>query len=153
MRTVTLLTILLSLSFTQDYSLQFDGDDKISISTTSSDLILTSEYTIEVVFKYNGIQDNGEHDYLIERLGEDSSDNDIIRKIWDINNDNSIHGILIQLPLPPHINKEVTASNVVSDVITVLAKVIFKDLLIRSAAIVITIICVYLFIRLIRFVL
>ena len=31
MRTVTLLTILLSLSFTQDYSLQFDGEDDYAV--------------------------------------------------------------------------------------------------------------------------
>ena len=40
------------------------------------------------------------------KLAEDTSENDLLTLINDLNNDQSIHGILVQLPLPNHINEE-----------------------------------------------
>ncbi len=38
------------------------------------------------------------------RLSEDSSEEKVISKILELNNDDSIHGILVQMPLPEHID-------------------------------------------------
>jgi len=39
--------------------------------------------------------------------GEDASEQDIIREIERLNKDSSVHGIIVQLPLPSHIRPEV----------------------------------------------
>ena len=38
-------------------------------------------------------------------LGEDTSEDDLVELIESLNDDDSIHGILVQLPLPDHINE------------------------------------------------
>ena len=38
------------------------------------------------------------------KLAEDISENDLISKIEELNNDKNVHGILVQLPLPKHID-------------------------------------------------
>ena len=59
------------------------------------------------------------------KLAEDISENDLISKIEELNNDKNVHGILVQLPLPKHIdakkvihkinyNKDVDGFNVVN---------------------------------------
>ncbi len=40
------------------------------------------------------------------KLAEDTKEEDLLAVIEKLNNDNSIHGILVQLPLPAHINEE-----------------------------------------------
>lgn len=40
------------------------------------------------------------------RRPSDTSENELLEIIKDLNDDNEIHGILVQLPLPPHINAE-----------------------------------------------
>lgn len=40
------------------------------------------------------------------RLPEDTSETDLLKLIDKLNNDNRVHGILVQLPLPERINKE-----------------------------------------------
>jgi len=39
-------------------------------------------------------------------LAEDVSEAELLKEITNLNNDESIHGILVQLPLPKHINKD-----------------------------------------------
>ena len=39
-------------------------------------------------------------------LAEDSSQEDVLALIDDLNNDDSIHGILVQLPLPSHLDEQ-----------------------------------------------
>lgn len=39
-------------------------------------------------------------------LPEDASQEDVISVVRELNNDESVHGILVQLPLPEHINEE-----------------------------------------------
>ena len=39
------------------------------------------------------------------RLPSDTSEDELLTRIAAFNNDSSVHGILIQLPLPPHINE------------------------------------------------
>ncbi len=41
-----------------------------------------------------------------ENLPEDVSEEDLLKMIFDYNQDDSIHGILVQLPLPKHINEK-----------------------------------------------
>ncbi|MBN1156127.1 bifunctional methylenetetrahydrofolate dehydrogenase/methenyltetrahydrofolate cyclohydrolase FolD [Candidatus Woesearchaeota archaeon] len=43
----------------------------------------------------------------IIRLVEEISEEELVEKIIELNKDNSIHGILVQLPLPKHVNEEV----------------------------------------------
>lgn len=43
-------------------------------------------------------------DYHIEKLGERISQDELIRKIEDLNKDKAIHGIMIQMPLPSQID-------------------------------------------------
>lgn len=40
------------------------------------------------------------------RLSEETSQEDLVRMVQTLNNDHSFHGILVQLPLPTHINTE-----------------------------------------------
>ena len=40
------------------------------------------------------------------RLPEETSQEDLVRMVQTLNNDHSFHGILVQLPLPTHINTE-----------------------------------------------
>ncbi|KAL5697432.1 Bifunctional protein FolD 4 [Ranunculus cassubicifolius] len=49
---------------------------------------------------------------------EDCAKEDVLKCISDYNNDNSIHGILVQLPLPRHMNEEkiLNAVNIEKDV-------------------------------------
>lgn len=46
----------------------------------------------------------GMESVLIE-YPEDVSENELLEKIRELNTDNSIHGILVQLPIPPHISE------------------------------------------------
>ncbi|KAL4190123.1 hypothetical protein AMTRI_Chr08g210530 [Amborella trichopoda] len=43
---------------------------------------------------------------ICSRLPEDSSEDDVLRAVSIFNEDPSIHGILVQLPLPHHMNEE-----------------------------------------------
>ena len=45
-------------------------------------------------------------DSTIIRLDENISEEDLLKKIDEINNDESIDGLLVQLPLPKHINED-----------------------------------------------
>ena len=40
------------------------------------------------------------------KLKEDTLEMDLLKLVKDLNNDDAVHGILVQLPLPPHINEE-----------------------------------------------
>jgi len=40
-------------------------------------------------------------------IAADTSQNDVLQLINDLNNDNAIHGILVQLPLPAHLDEQV----------------------------------------------
>ena len=40
------------------------------------------------------------------KLTEDTLELDLLKLVYDLNNDDAVHGILVQLPLPPHINEE-----------------------------------------------
>ena len=40
------------------------------------------------------------------KLKEDTLELDLLKLVYDLNNDDTVHGILVQLPLPPHINEE-----------------------------------------------
>ena len=40
------------------------------------------------------------------KLNEDTLELDLLKLVYDLNNDDAVHGILVQLPLPPHINEE-----------------------------------------------
>mmetsp|Transcript_131203 Transcript_131203/g.195524 ORF Transcript_131203/g.195524 Transcript_131203/m.195524 type:complete len:291 (+) Transcript_131203:31-903(+) len=51
--------------------------------------------------------------FLLVSFAESASQQDIIDKIEEINNDESIHGLIIQLPLPEHID-EATVTRLVS---------------------------------------
>jgi len=46
------------------------------------------------------------------RFNDNVEESEIVNAITDLNNDNSIHGILIQLPLPKHINENNVLSKV-----------------------------------------
>ena len=42
----------------------------------------------------------------VVKLPKNTLENEVIKTVEDFNNDNKIHGILIQLPLPNHINQD-----------------------------------------------
>ena len=44
--------------------------------------------------------------YYEYKLKEDTLELDLLKLVYDLNNDDAVHGILVQLPLPPHINEE-----------------------------------------------
>lgn len=41
----------------------------------------------------------------MEKLPESISQSELLRKVKQLNNDYRIHGILVQMPLPSHINE------------------------------------------------
>lgn len=49
---------------------------------------------------------------VVEKLPENISEFELLNKIDKINNDNSIHGLLIQLPLPKHLNETIITNSV-----------------------------------------
>jgi methylenetetrahydrofolate dehydrogenase (NADP+)/methenyltetrahydrofolate cyclohydrolase len=55
--------------------------------------------------KQKACQDLGMHSLLIE-FPETVSEGELLSKINELNNDKSIHGILVQLPIPKHINEK-----------------------------------------------
>lgn len=59
---------------------------------------------IYVNMKYKACQELGFYS-IIERMSENSSEIEVLNKIDEWNNDPSIHGILVQLPLPKQINE------------------------------------------------
>ncbi len=67
---------------------------------------------IYVSMKEKACQQLGMHSVLIV-LPETVSQEELLEKIQELNNDDNIHGILVQLPLPGHINE-----NAVIDTIT-----------------------------------
>ena len=55
--------------------------------------------------KVKACQDNGLHSVL-ERYPADMSEAELLARVEALNNDPAIHGILVQLPLPPHIDAQ-----------------------------------------------
>ena len=49
---------------------------------------------------------------LVLKMDEKIVNNDILEQINIFNNDNNIHGIIVQLPLPKHINKTLILSSI-----------------------------------------
>lgn len=39
-------------------------------------------------------------------LPEDATEEEVVRRVQEVNNDERVHGVLVQLPLPKHINEE-----------------------------------------------
>ena len=46
------------------------------------------------------------------KLADDTSETDLLAVIDDLNNDDSIHGILVQLPLPNHLNEDLVINSI-----------------------------------------
>jgi methylenetetrahydrofolate dehydrogenase (NADP+)/methenyltetrahydrofolate cyclohydrolase len=55
--------------------------------------------------KVKACQDSGLHSVL-EKYPETLTENELLARVHALNNDASIHGILVQLPLPPHIDAQ-----------------------------------------------
>ena len=55
--------------------------------------------------KVKACEDNGLHS-LLEKYPADLSEADLLSRVDALNNDPAIHGILVQLPLPPHIDAQ-----------------------------------------------
>lgn len=71
-------------------------------------VILVGENPASQVYVRNKVkacQDNGLHS-LLEQYPASMSEADLMARIDALNNDSSIHGILVQLPLPPHIDAQ-----------------------------------------------
>lgn len=49
---------------------------------------------------------------VVYRLPETTSEADLITKIEELNHDDKVHGILVQLPLPKHINEELVLDTI-----------------------------------------
>ena len=55
--------------------------------------------------KHKGCLDVGMNSYQIE-YPEETTEEELLRKINELNADENVHGILVQLPLPKHINED-----------------------------------------------
>jgi len=64
--------------------------------------------------KVRACQENGFHS-LLERLPADTSEAHLLTRIADLNADPSIHGILVQLPLPTHIDSHRVIEAIAAD--------------------------------------
>lgn len=51
---------------------------------------------------------------LVYRLDENTTQNELLALINTLNHDDSVHGILVQLPLPKHISKDLILENIIS---------------------------------------
>ncbi|TKX32503.1 bifunctional methylenetetrahydrofolate dehydrogenase/methenyltetrahydrofolate cyclohydrolase FolD [Campylobacter aviculae] len=51
---------------------------------------------------------------LVYRLDENTTQNELLALINTLNYDDSVHGILVQLPLPMHINKDLVLESIIS---------------------------------------
>ncbi|OIJ16029.1 bifunctional methylenetetrahydrofolate dehydrogenase/methenyltetrahydrofolate cyclohydrolase [Anaerobacillus arseniciselenatis] len=49
---------------------------------------------------------------VLFRLEDNVSEEELLQKIHDLNNDNAIHGILVQLPLPAHISEKAVIESI-----------------------------------------
>ena len=49
---------------------------------------------------------------VVYRLPETTSEADLIAKIEELNHDDKVHGILVQLPLPKHINEDLVLDTI-----------------------------------------
>ena len=49
---------------------------------------------------------------VVYRLPETTSETDLIAKIEELNHDDKVHGILVQLPLPKHINEDLVLDTI-----------------------------------------
>jgi len=71
-------------------------------------VVLVGENPASQVYVRNKVkacEDNGLHSVL-ERYRADLTEGDLLARVDALNNDPSIHGILVQLPLPPHIDAQ-----------------------------------------------
>jgi len=71
-------------------------------------VVLVGENPASQVYVRNKVkacEDNGLHSVL-ERYPADLTESDLLARVDALNNDPSIHGILVQLPLPPHIDAQ-----------------------------------------------
>lgn len=46
-------------------------------------------------------------EFIHEKLPEDISEAELIRQVKQLNDDNKVHGIIVQMPLPSHINEAI----------------------------------------------
>ena len=71
-------------------------------------VILVGENPASVSYvtgKEKALAEVGMNDRSI-RLSENTTEEELLKIIAELNNDNSVHGILVQLPLPKHINED-----------------------------------------------
>jgi methylenetetrahydrofolate dehydrogenase (NADP+) / methenyltetrahydrofolate cyclohydrolase len=71
-------------------------------------VILVGENAASQVYVRNKVkacEDTGMHS-LLEKWPADMTEADLLARVYALNNDPSIHGILVQLPLPDHINAQ-----------------------------------------------
>ena len=61
--------------------------------------------------KVKACEEAGMHS-LLERLPADLSEEQLLKRIQDLNEDKSIHGILVQLPLPKHLNSHLVIESI-----------------------------------------
>ena len=69
-------------------------------------MVLVGENPASQVYVRNKVkacEDNGLHSVL-EKYPDTLSETDLLARVDALNNDPSIHGILVQLPLPAHID-------------------------------------------------
>ncbi len=80
-------------------------------------VILVGDNSASKIYVKNKKQaclDTGIESYEI-LMPEDVSETELIDKIEKLNSDSKIHGILVQLPLPPHISEELVISSISPD--------------------------------------
>jgi len=61
--------------------------------------------------KVKACEDTGMHS-LLERLPADLTESALLKRIHELNVDPSIHGILVQLPLPKHLNSHIVIESI-----------------------------------------
>jgi methylenetetrahydrofolate dehydrogenase (NADP+)/methenyltetrahydrofolate cyclohydrolase len=67
--------------------------------------------TLYVDLKVKDCADVGFHS-IIKRMPEDTSEIDLMNVVDEFNQDKKIHGILVQLPLPKHINEQMVIDSI-----------------------------------------
>ena len=77
-------------------------------------VVLVGENPASKVYVKNKIQQTKEVGFnsIEYKLANDVSQKDLINLVHKLNNDSSVQGILVQLPLPPHINSDVILDSI-----------------------------------------
>ena len=108
---------LVSKSIRENLTLQINEFKTQTGITPGLAVIMVGDNPASAVYvrnKHKGCTEVGIKSYQIE-LPTETSEEELLSKIDELNQDENVHGILVQLPLPKHINEEKVINHISAD--------------------------------------